>query len=98
MKRPAMFTILLTASASFTLLILTISGLAHIQAQSNSDSVFSIPGREPIDSGGGSLDLPTDELSDADRQAIQAEISSNVARLAADGVFSIDEATAVSLP
>jgi hypothetical protein len=94
MKRSAIF--LLTISTSFILLTWMISGLAHTQAQSNDDAVFTIPGREPIDSGGGSLDLPADDLSDADRQVIQAEIRRNVDRLAADGAFSADEVTATS--
>ncbi len=95
MKRSAPSAFLLTISSSFILLILLISGLAHTQAQSNSE--FSIPGREPLDSGGGSLDLPTDELSEADRQAIQSQINMNLARLTAEGVLAVDEATAVSL-
>lgn len=101
MKRPAIF--LLTLFSSFVLLILMMTGLAHTQAQPGGDTAFTIPGREPLDSGGGSLNLPTDALSDADRQIIQAEISQNVARLAAEGAFSMDEvgqqpsAAAVSL-
>lgn len=97
MKRSTLSAFLLTISASFILLTLTISGLAHTQAQSNSDGVFTIPSREPLDSGGGGLDLPTDELSEADRQAIQAQIDLNLARLTAEGALAVDEATAVTL-
>lgn len=97
MRRSLTFTFFLTISASFILLILTIFGLAHTQAQSTDDTLFTIPDREPLDSGGGSFDLPTDELSDADRQAVQAEINLNIVRLAADGLLVTDEMTAVTL-
>jgi hypothetical protein len=71
--------------------------LAYTQAQSNGDAIFTIPDHEPIDSGGGSLDLPIDELSDTDRQTIQTEIQANFARLTVDGAFALEQATAVSL-
>jgi murein DD-endopeptidase MepM/ murein hydrolase activator NlpD len=97
MKRSTVSIFLFTITSSFLLLVLTISGLAHTQAQSNSDGVFTIPGREPLNFGGGSLDLPTDELSAADRQAIQAQINLNIAQLETDGLFAMAETTAVTL-
>ncbi len=97
MKHSTLSAFLLTFSASFILLILLISGLSHTQAQSSSDTAFTVPGREPLDSGGGSLDLPTDELTDADRQTIQAQINLSMAQLETDGLFAMDETTAVTL-
>ncbi|MCB9420686.1 MAG: peptidoglycan DD-metalloendopeptidase family protein [Ardenticatenaceae bacterium] len=94
MKKSAL---ILTFVFSSLLLLLTISGLAHTQSPANADPVFILPGREPIDSGGGSLDLPVDDLSDAGRQAIQAELNQNMAQLAVDGLLMTDETTAVSL-
>ena len=61
MKHSAISVLLLTISASFILLILTISELSHTHAQSNGNNAFTVPDREPLDSGGGSLDLPTDD-------------------------------------
>ena len=97
MKHSTISALFLTISTSFILLILTIIGLAHTHAQTNSNTTFTIPGREPLDSGGGSPDLPSDELSDADRQSIQANINLNLAQLTADGALAVDETTAVTL-
>lgn len=97
MKRSAISALLLTISASFILLILVISGLADTHAQSNNDGVFLLSDGEPLDSGGGGFDLPADELSDTDRQAIQAKINLNITQLEAAGLFALNETTAVTL-
>lgn len=97
MKRSAISVFFLTIAFTFLLLTLLVSTLAHTQAQTNNDTEFTIPDREPLDSGGGSLDLPSDQLSDADRQAIQAEINQNIAQLTADGTLATDTTTAVTL-
>ncbi|MEJ2748201.1 MAG: peptidoglycan DD-metalloendopeptidase family protein [Anaerolineae bacterium] len=97
MKRPSLLTLLMTIAFSFLLLILTISGLAYTQAPAVNDAIFIVPNREPVDAGGGSFAPPADELSAADRQAIQSEINRNIDRLTADGALAVDETTAVTL-
>lgn len=89
MKLPA---IVLTAVFSFLFLILTVAEKAHVQAQAT-----GVPNLMALASGGGGMDLPADVLSDTERQAIQAQIDLNVARLTTEGAFAMDADTAVAL-
>jgi murein DD-endopeptidase MepM/ murein hydrolase activator NlpD len=53
--------------------------------QVTSTTTFLFPDRPPVDSGGGSVEPPRDELSEAERQQIQADIERNIKRLEAEG-------------
>jgi len=54
------------------------------------------PDGDPIDFGGGPLEVPREEIPEAERREIEAAVAETLARLAAEGRYSAQSATAVT--
>ena len=66
-------TLFLASIASILMLVFAIAQMAHTQPVT--EAIFSVPGVEPLGSGGGGIALPTDSLLEEERQAIETAVN-----------------------